>query len=150
MRWQKGFSLIELLIVVAMIGVITSIAIPSYINSRRGARESAAISNVRTLISAEGAYLSTTGGYTQYASLSTLSSLSLIESTFVNNGGVKEGYLFDLTQPDVTSYIITAAPQTADAAQMRYFYADQSGVIRQNLGAAATATSVPVSGGSGS
>ena len=150
MRWQKGFSLIELLIVVALIGVIASIAVPSYISSRRGARESAAISNMRTLISAEGAFLSTTGGYTQYASLSQLSSLSLIESTFVNNSGVKDGYLFVLTQPDITSYNITAAPQTADAAQMRYFYADQSGVIRQNTGAAATATSVPVSGGSGS
>lgn len=150
MRWQKGFSLIELLIVVAMIGVITSIAVPSYINSRRGARESAAISNVRTLISAEGAYIATTGGYTQYASISTLSSLNLLESTFVNNGGVKDGYLFVLTQPDVTSYTITADPQTADASVMRYFYADQSGVIRQNTGAAATASSVPVSGGSGS
>ena len=150
MRWQKGFSLIELLIVVAMIGVITSIAVPSYISSRRSARESAAISNIRTLISAEGAFLSSSGGYTQYASLSQLTTQSLIESTFVNNGGVKDGYLFDLTQPDMTSYILTAAPQTADAALMRYFYADQSGVIRQNTGAAATASSAPVSSGSGS
>ena len=150
MRWQKGFSLIELLIVVAMIGVISSIAIPSYITSRRSAREAAAVSNVRGLISAEGAYLSSTGGYTQYASLSQLTSQNLIESTFVNNSGVKDGYLFQITQPDMTSYIITADPQTADASTMRYFYADQSGVIRQNTGATATATSSPVSAGSGS
>ena len=150
MRGQKGFTLIELMVVVGLVGVISSIAIPNYIQSRRSARESAAISNVRTLTSAEGAFLSTSGGYTQYASFSQLTTQGLIESTFVNNGGVKDGYLFVITQPDITSYTITAAPQTADAALMRYFYADQSGVIRQNTGAAATASSVPVSGGSGS
>jgi prepilin-type N-terminal cleavage/methylation domain-containing protein len=147
MRWQKGFSLIELLIVVAIIGVISSIAIPSYVSSRRAARESAAISTVRTLISAEGAFLSSVGGYSRYAPLSELTSQNLIETTFMNNGGIKEQYLFQITQPDPTNYNITAAPQTADAAVMRFFYADESGVIRQNTGAAATATSPSVSGG---
>ena len=150
MRGQKGFSLVELMITVSLIGVVSSMAIPHYISSRRSARESVAVSNIRGLVSAEGAFLSTFGGYTQYASFSQLTTQGLIESTFVNNGGVKDGYLFVITQPDVTSYTITATPQTADAALMRYFYADQSGVIRQNTGAAATASSVPVSGGSGS
>jgi type IV pilus assembly protein PilE len=146
MHWQKGFSLIELLIVVAVIGVVSSIAIPSYVQSRRAAKESAAISNVRTLISAEGAFISSVGGYTRYASLSELSAQNLIESTFVTNSGVKEQYLFQITQPDATSYSITATPQTPDASVMRYFYADESGVIRYNKGAAATASSPPVSG----
>jgi prepilin-type N-terminal cleavage/methylation domain-containing protein len=149
MRWQKGFSLIELLIVVAVIGVVSSIAIPSYISSRRAAKESAAISNVRTLISAQGGFLSSVGGYSRYASLSELTTQGLIESTFVNNGGVKDGYLFQITQPDSTSYIVTAEPHPATSPErplMRFFYADESGVIRQSTGAAATISSPPVSG----
>jgi prepilin-type N-terminal cleavage/methylation domain-containing protein len=147
MHWQKGFSLIELLIVVAVIGVISSIAVPSYISSRRAAKEAAAISTMRTLISAEGAYFSSNGSYSRYCLMSELDSLNLIEKDFYQSsidGGSKNGYLFQITQPDPTRYVITATPQM-EASLMRHFYADESGLIRENLGAPATASSTPVS-----
>jgi len=147
MHWQKGFSLIELLIVVAVIGVISSIAIPNYISSRRGAREAAAIGIVRTLTSAEGAYFSGAGGYSSYALMDALSTRGLIETPFYDgslNGGVKDGYFFQISQSDSTKYVITATPQT-EVTEMRHFYADETGLIREEVGTPATSTSRPVS-----
>jgi len=140
---QTGFSLIELLIVVAIIGAISTIALPNFINSRQVAREATAIGTIRTLTSAEGTYFSGAGGYSNYGALTDLITRQLIDASF--DGGNKNGYVYQITQPSgLTGYVITATPQGSEAAQMRYFYADESGVIRQNLGAPATASSPPI------
>jgi type IV pilus assembly protein PilA len=142
MSRQKGFSLIELLIVVAIIGVIATIAIPNLLTSQRSARESSAVGTLRTLMTAEANFITAYGGNARYGTMAELISNDLVDDELV--GSSRNGYSFTLTQTSPVNYYITATPVT-NATEMRHFYADDSGLIREELGAAATATSPALS-----
>jgi len=92
MKAERGFSLIELLIVVVIIGIIAAIAIPNLLASRRAANEASAISALRTLTSAQATYQATVGGGSYADSLSDLETAGLIDSQL--GGGSKSGYNF--------------------------------------------------------
>ncbi|HXK59249.1 MAG TPA: prepilin-type N-terminal cleavage/methylation domain-containing protein [Acidobacteriota bacterium] len=129
MQSNKGFSLIELLIVVAIIGIIAAIAIPNFTSSRIAANEASAISSIRTLVTAQFTYAATRGNGLFANSMADFGGTPpMIDEQLRSN--VKSGYSFSLaTTGDRQGFTFTAAPQQANVSGIRTFTANESGVI---------------------
>jgi type IV pilus assembly protein PilA len=153
---STGFSLIELLIVVAVILVIAAIAIPNFVRSKMAANEASSVQNLRNITTAEYLYSSTYSiGFSADlpslgGSTATVDSghAELIDQVLAS--GQKSGYSFGYSAgaPDaqgrVTTYAVNASPLVPGGTGQRYFYTDQTGVIRSNGSAAAGATDTPI------
>src|SRR5207237_5495487 len=130
---NKGFSLLELLIVVAIILIIATIAIPSLLRSRQAAHEAAAVATLRTINTAEVTYLSTAQG--KFGGLSDLTGAGLLPSNFTA-GGTVSGYHFAiLTATPYTDFTIWANPASANEGRYSY-YLVPDGTIRYSTATA--------------
>jgi type IV pilus assembly protein PilA len=154
---QKGFSLIELLIVVAIILIIAAIAIPNLLRSRIAANEASAVGSIRTINTSAVTYSSTypangfppslaAMGGPAGACTATSAQACLLDAVLA--AGTKSGYSFPWTGDGATpsvSYTINANPVTIGSSGQRAFFSDQSGVIRyQVTGAASTVSDPPL------
>ena len=137
---NKGFSLIELMIVVLVIGIIAAIAVPNLTKSKMAAHESSAISAVRTLVTAQITFAVKSGSGDFAADLVTLQGANLIDS--VLGSGTAEAYSFSLSGSGV-QYTIDARPLVYGASGIRSFFTDESGAIRYTTADAAATASDP-------
>ena len=141
---QQGFSLTELVIVVAIILLIAAISIPNLMRSRMAANETAAVTALRTVSAAENTYFNACHRIGFAASLSELNTgticvggQGLIDETLAT--GTKSGYTFVYTSSapnswgTIRSYTVTAQPISTGSTGQRSFFLDQTDVIRYEL-----------------
>jgi type IV pilus assembly protein PilA len=159
MRRQRGFSLIELLIVVAIILIIAAMAVPSLLSSKMAANEASAVSSLRTITTAETTYALTypnVGYADELAKLSYAPSGQPVSSTHAgiidlllgcsSQPCLKSGYQFSITGASgspVNTYVAVGTPKTAGVTGVRGFCADQASKITVDPGGT-SACSIPL------
>jgi prepilin-type N-terminal cleavage/methylation domain-containing protein len=151
MKDPRGFTLLELMIVVALIMIIAAIAVPSLIDSKISANEASAVASIRAINTAEVSYQSVYGGYAN--SLANLGGAEpctrsaetacLLDQSLA--GGDKAGYRFvaiggNRNGGENTSYIVGAAPEVFDRTGRRLFCSSDRGVLRADLNTGASTT----------
>ncbi|MDA2934265.1 prepilin-type N-terminal cleavage/methylation domain-containing protein [Acidobacteria bacterium AH-259-D05] len=143
-KWPKakGFSLIELLIVVAIISIIASIAIPNLLQSKAAANEASAINSVRNIVTAQIAYSVTVGSGNYAGDLDKLEDEGLIDNEL--GSGTKEGYTFSVEGG--STFNVNARPINYGSTGTRSFYADETGVIRYTTTDAPATSASPALG----
>ena len=135
---KKGFTLVEIIITVGILSTVATLAIPNLLRSRVDANEASAVASMRIIVAASHNYRGFNPSFP--AALLALSSATPPYIDSALGTGTKQGYSYVLVGLTNT-FSVTAAPVNPGASGNRYFFADESGVIRANTGGAADVTS---------
>jgi prepilin-type N-terminal cleavage/methylation domain-containing protein len=148
---ENGFSLIELLIVVAIIGILIGVVVPTYQNSVKTANEASAVATLKTISTEQAKYATSHRG--EYGTFKQLTDAGLLDERFADEEPVVSGYIFKMTvtpksKNNPSSYSVNADPQAKgglNATGNRHFYIDPSvSTIRSNDEQPAAATDPPI------
>lgn len=137
---QRGFSLIELLIVVAIIGIIAAITVTYLMQAKQSARGASAVASMRLIHSCEAAYRSSHG---EYGDLSALASEKFLNDPDLSTGH-KSGYNFTATPDASTSdpnYEAVCSPDNDPGSNLQNYFIDGTGILRYKLGSPADVSS---------
>ena len=135
---KHGFTLIELMIVVAIIAIIAAIAIPNLMRSKMQSNESAAISNLKAICSAQVTYHAANGVYTTSFADLTGGTPPFLDGNW--GAAAKQGYTFSLGG-DVDDFTCNADPATMNKTGSKGFFVDSTAQVRWVAGGSADATS---------
>jgi len=137
LRKRHGFTLVEIMIVVAIISLLAAIAIPNLLRARHNANEAAAIAALRTISTACESYRAAQTPPTYPANLAALSSATppYIDASLAgatSSATAKQGYYYTYTLVNANQFTCTATPAVSGTTGTRVFFVDESGVIRLN------------------
>lgn len=129
---NKGFSIVEILVVLAVLGIVTAIFVPRLLTSRLAANEAAALSGLKAIYSAVNMYYEDTNSYPENLAdmVEPNSSISYIDAQLAS--GSKDGYGYEYSSSAVQDFSLNANPVVPGNTGNRYFYIDETGVIRVN------------------
>ena len=139
---NRGFSLLELLIVVAIILIIATIAIPSLLRSRQAANESSAVASIRTVNTAQITYMSSSGGF--FGSFTDLTAGGLLDDRFNSGTPTVGGYTYTMNLSSGNrDYSVEADPAATSTGRFDY-YSTPDAVVRYKTALGGQTAGAPV------
>jgi prepilin-type N-terminal cleavage/methylation domain-containing protein len=135
---RYGFTLVEIMIVVAIIVLLAAVSIPGLLRARMNANEAAAVASLKTISWAAQTFRTSNSGYPENLSELSTSAPQYVDA--VLGSGAKQGYNFTLVG-ETNSFNASAEPATPNVTGVRSFFVDTSGVIRSSSNGTADATS---------
>jgi len=134
---KKGFTLVEIMIVVAIIALLAAIAIPNLLRARHNANEATAIAALRTISVACESFRAAATPTTYPATLAVLGAAAppYIDNALaaaINAAAARQGYFFTYARQNVNQYTCTATPAQVGTSGTRVFFVNETGVIRLN------------------
>lgn len=127
-RSQSGFSLIELMIVVEIIGIVVAVAIPSYMRNRIETNESATVGSLHTILTAQIQFNAGRYVYGTFDQLSAPGSSQFLEASW-KEGCIRSGYVYNMVTATASTFQCKATPVDIGRTGIRTYWIDESGQI---------------------